>query len=112
MTHVPPGRLPIVDQAVLKLIVIFKRDDGRLEHWRTFDAQQRLQAIRQLDSDIYEATPVINVFANHLHTAAAKHIAQYWPQFVDAWEKQKKGGPGNLAWEIMRNHLLNYIHAI
>ena len=102
------SRPTIAEQAALNLRAAFEQADGRLEHWTKANAQQK-QAIKiHINSMVHVCTPVVQVIGK-LNDPAARHIAQSWPRFVTAWEAQKNGAGGNEAWEIMRNHLRNYV---
>jgi hypothetical protein len=106
-----PSRPAIGEAAALKLRVLFEQADGKLEHWTTANAQDKLRVTQHISSVVYECTPVIHIIGK-LSDPAAKHIAEYWPKFVAAWDLQKKGKKGNEAWEIMRNHLRNYVTSL
>lgn len=110
MTH-PTSRPAIGEGAALKLRVEFEQADGRLEHWTTATAKQKTAITQHINSTVYLCTPVVHIVAK-INDPAAKHIAEYSPKFVEAWEAQKHGARGNAAWEIMRNHLHNYVRLL
>jgi hypothetical protein len=102
------SRPGIGEEAALKLRVQFQLADEKLEHWTTANAKQKTAITQHINSVVHLCSPVIPIIGK-LNDPAARHIAQYWPQFVNAWNTQKNGGAGNHAWEIMRAHLRNYV---
>jgi hypothetical protein len=105
------SRPTIAEGAALKLRVAFEQADGKLEHWTTANAQQKHAITLHINSMVYLCTDVVHIIGK-INDPAAKHIAQHWPLFVEAWNAQKQGAQGNRAWEIMRTHLRNYITAL